>query len=71
VKTTRILLIEDSPGDALLVRQILAELPYPIRLSLARDGEQALMLLADPDLDGAGDPRSEYPQVLRACGVGA
>jgi CheY-like chemotaxis protein len=47
------LLIEDSSGDALLVHQTLAELPYPIRLSVARDGEQALMILADPDLDAA------------------
>jgi chemotaxis family two-component system response regulator Rcp1 len=53
VKFTRILFIEDSPGDALLVRQIVAELPYPIRLSVARDGEQALMILADPELDAA------------------
>ena len=53
MKFTRILFIEDSPGDALLVRQIVAELPYPIRLSVARDGEQALMILADPELDAA------------------
>ena len=36
-----------------MVRQIVAELPYPITLSVARDGEQALMILADPELDAA------------------
>ena len=35
------------------MRQIVAELPYPITLSIARDGEQALMILGDPDLDAA------------------
>ena len=53
MKPTRILLVEDSPGDALLVRQIVAELPYPITLSIARDGEQALMILGEPNLDAA------------------
>lgn len=53
VKPTRILLVEDSPGDALLVRQIAAESPYPITLSVARDGEQALTILGDLDLDAA------------------
>ena len=35
------------------MRQIVAELPYPITLSVARDGEQALMILGDPELDAA------------------
>ena len=45
--TTQILLVEDSAGDALLTGQILAEAPVPIKLVIARDGEQALTMLAD------------------------
>lgn len=47
-RTTQVLLIEDSAGDALLTGQILAEAPVPIKLVIARDGEQALTMLADP-----------------------
>jgi CheY-like chemotaxis protein len=49
----KVLLIEDSAGDALLTGQITAELPFPLKLSIARDGEQALMMLADPEFDAA------------------
>jgi CheY-like chemotaxis protein len=49
----KVLLIEDSAGDALLTGQITAELPFPLKLSIARDGEQALTMLADPEFDAA------------------
>ena len=42
-----VLFVEDSAGDALLTQQILAESALPIRLHIARDGEQALAMLAD------------------------
>ena len=45
-------MIEDNAGDVLAIRQILAALP--IKISVARDGEQAIQLLEDseykPDL---------------------
>lgn len=41
-------LIEDNVGDTLLVRQVVAEYRVPITLRIARDGEQALQMLADP-----------------------
>ena len=48
----QILLVEDNAGDVLAIRQLLAALP--IRISVARDGEQAIQLLEDseykPDL---------------------
>jgi CheY-like chemotaxis protein len=48
------LLIEDNPGDAFLVRLILAESKTPIRVHLAQDGMEALLILASdvvhPDL---------------------
>jgi DNA-binding response OmpR family regulator len=46
-KPTEVLFVEDSPGDALLTGQILAEAMLPVRLRIARDGVQALTLLAD------------------------
>lgn len=44
---TEVLFVEDSAGDALLTQQILAESALPVRLHIARDGEQALAMLAD------------------------
>jgi CheY-like chemotaxis protein len=49
-----ILLVEDNAGDASLIGQVLAACPVPPKLHMARDGEQALGMLADssckPDL---------------------
>ena len=42
-----VLFVEDSAGDALLTQQILAEPALPVRLHIARDGEQALAMLRD------------------------
>jgi DNA-binding response OmpR family regulator len=42
-----ILLVEDNAGDAVLIRQILAEAAKPVNLHIVRDGEQALTLLSD------------------------
>jgi DNA-binding response OmpR family regulator len=41
-----ILLVEDNAGDAVLIRQILAESPVPVKLHIALDGEQALTMLS-------------------------
>ena len=47
----RILLVEDNPGDAQLVRLALAEVLPSARLSVASDGEAALARLRE-----AGEP---------------
>jgi DNA-binding response OmpR family regulator len=52
-RLAQILLIEDSAGDTLLTGQIVAESPFPVRVVVARDGEQALAMLADPDFTPA------------------
>lgn len=44
---TEVLFVEDSAGDALLTNQILAESLPHVKLHIARDGEQALAMLAD------------------------
>ena len=51
MKEPDVLLVEDSVGDVLLTRKILAELP--IKLRIARDGLQALLILADPSFKPA------------------
>ena len=48
-----ILLVEDNAGDAVLIRQILAEASVPVNLHIARDGEQALTILSDADFHPA------------------
>jgi CheY-like chemotaxis protein len=49
-----IFLIEDNAGDVLLIRQTLDSLGLPIQVHVARDGDQALFMLAEghfqPDL---------------------
>jgi CheY-like chemotaxis protein len=54
MKPVEILLIEDNAGDAVLIRQIMADASVPVNLHIARDGEQALLMLANgglaPDL---------------------
>jgi DNA-binding response OmpR family regulator len=53
-KPVEVLLVEDNPGDILLIRQILAHEPFPINVHVAVDGEQAIQMLAQqyvkPDL---------------------
>ena len=49
MKPVQVLLVEDNPGDALLVSQALPDCPTPVNLKVARDGEQALSMLAERD----------------------
>jgi two-component system KDP operon response regulator KdpE len=51
MKDAEVLLVEDSVGDVLLTRQILTEMP--VKLRIARDGLQALLILADPSFKPA------------------
>lgn len=54
MEKVEILLVEDNAGDAVLIRQILAEASVPVNLHIARDGEQAMLMLTEglfqPDL---------------------
>jgi len=49
MKPVEILLVEDNAGDAVLMRQVMGESKIPIKLHIARDGEQALNILSDAD----------------------
>jgi DNA-binding response OmpR family regulator len=44
-----ILLVEDSAGDAVLIRQVLGEVPQHVNLHIARDGAQALTMMDSED----------------------
>jgi CheY-like chemotaxis protein len=44
-----VLLVEDNAGDALLVGQALKECNISVHLHIARDGEQAIQILKEPD----------------------
>src|SRR3984885_10960927 len=53
-RVRHIFVIEDNAGDVLLIRQILQQQQIPVRIHVARDGSQALFMLAEgrfqPDL---------------------
>jgi CheY-like chemotaxis protein len=51
MKPVEVLLVEDNARDTLLIGQILADCQLPVKLHIARDGEQALQMLADDNLD--------------------
>lgn len=44
-----ILLIEDNPGDILLIQQILSAALPSVNVRVAMDGEQGLKMLCDPE----------------------
>ena len=48
MNSVEVLLVEDNAGDAVLIRQVLADSSTPVHLHIARDGEQALLMLSDP-----------------------
>lgn len=41
-----VFLVEDNPADVLLTRQALSKYPIPLKISVAKDGEQALLTLS-------------------------
>jgi two-component system response regulator len=49
MKPVEVLLVEDNAGDTLLIQQTLAEGSIPVKLHVARDGEQALQMLDNPE----------------------
>jgi CheY-like chemotaxis protein len=51
VNAPEVLLVEDNAGDALLVGQALENSNTPVRLHIARDGEQALQILGEPNYE--------------------
>ena len=51
MKSIEVLLIEDNSGDILLIRQTLAQEPFPVKVRVAMDGKQAIQILADRNVE--------------------
>jgi CheY-like chemotaxis protein len=49
METIEVFLVEDNPADVLLVKVALSQVPFPLRLLVAKDGEQALKMLSSPE----------------------
>jgi CheY-like chemotaxis protein len=49
METIEVFLVEDNPADVLLVRVALSQVPFPLKLLVAKDGEQALQMLGSLD----------------------
>lgn len=50
IEPTRILVAEDNPGDVRLIRLALSETDnWPVAVSVARDGEEAISMLESAD----------------------
>jgi CheY-like chemotaxis protein len=49
MERVQVFLVEDNPADVLLVRVALAQIPFPVKLLVAKDGEQALQMLRSPE----------------------
>src|SRR5260370_38609041 len=49
MNSVQVLLVEDNAGDALLTGQALADCSVRVKLTVARDGEQALSMIAERD----------------------
>jgi DNA-binding response OmpR family regulator len=53
IHRVEVMYVEDSAGDVFLTQQIFAEFLPLVKLSIARDGTQALAMLADPEFKPA------------------
>jgi CheY-like chemotaxis protein len=51
METVEVFLVEDNPADVLLVRVALSQVPFPVKLEVAKDGEEALKKLRSPDFE--------------------
>lgn len=49
MEAIQVFLVEDNPADVLLVKVALSQVPLPIKLLVAKDGEQALKMLSSPE----------------------
>src|SRR5712692_6905802 len=51
MRPVEVLLVAGSAGDAMLIRQALYGYPVPVHLHIARDDEQALLMLTNPRVE--------------------
>jgi CheY-like chemotaxis protein len=46
-----VLIVEDNPGDAYMINEMLQGLNMNLKISVAEDGQEALDILNDPQLE--------------------
>jgi CheY-like chemotaxis protein len=51
MKPVNVLLVEDEAGDALLASHVVVDCRAPVKLHFAKDGQEALAMLAEPGLE--------------------
>ncbi len=73
-KTIHLLLVEDNPGDVLLIRESLRQCSLPVDVTIAEDGTQALARLnegfkADLIILDLNIPRMDGYALLERLGV--
>jgi two-component system, chemotaxis family, response regulator Rcp1 len=73
-KTIHLLLVEDNPGDVLLIRESLRHCSWPVDVTIAEDGTQALARLnegieADLIILDLNLPRMDGYALLERLGV--
>ena len=75
LRPVELLLVEDSASDIFIVKETLGELPFPVNVRVAVDGQQALKMLADdnfrPDLVilDLNLPKVHGFDVLKRCNI--
>lgn len=56
MRSLKILLVEDSPGDVRLIREALKETPVPVQMAVAQDGVEAMEYLQKSAEGAEGKP---------------
>jgi CheY-like chemotaxis protein len=59
IEPIRILIVEDNPTDARLLSEILKELELKMEITVVRDGQQALDMLAEERI-GPSNPAPDF-----------
>lgn len=73
METIEVFLVEDNPADVLLIRVALSQLAVPLKLLVAKDGEQALQMLSSADFQpqlmilDLNMPRIDGQTLLKEC----
>jgi CheY-like chemotaxis protein len=51
-----VLIVEDNPGDTMIISELLEDVGLPVHVTIAKDGQEALDLLRENDGGSTGPP---------------